>query len=305
MHRAATTTWSSSTTPRRFWSTPSPGWSCRPCSRATPPSSWRPPPTAGGSTPPSPAPGSTSTRRCEMTATWLWTPPPCCRASWSTGRPIGPVSVRPSAPSSSGPPKVDVKFASAAKWWRCWSPTTMSRPALVLEDLWNDVAQIHTFTHLCAYPMRAFDRDVSAVAFGRICQQHSTVIPTEGYSLVADSTDRHRAIAKLQQQTAALQAEVVRLRAHRDTDGPHAPAGDQRDRAGDRRHHAGALRDRAGDRRDRAGDRRHHAGVLRDQAGDQRVSGGESTRPGWYPAGPSGRTAGPGGRPARPGGRPA
>jgi len=147
--------------------------------------------------------------------------------------------------------------------------------ALVLEDLWNDVAQIHTFTHLCAYPMRAFDRDISAEAFTRICEQHSTVIPSEGYSLVADSTDRHRAVAKLQQQTAALQAEVLRLRAQQVTCGPRDRAAHQRDRAGDQRDHAGVLRDQAGVLRDRAGERRFHAGLLRDQAGDERDQAGD------------------------------
>ena len=49
--------------------------------------------------------------------------------------------------------------------------------ALALEDLWNDLAAIHAFVLLCAYPMRAFGDDANTVGFRRICEQHTTVIP--------------------------------------------------------------------------------------------------------------------------------
>jgi len=84
--------------------------------------------------------------------------------------------------------------------------------ALALENLWNDLAETNPFALLCAYPMRAFEEEASAAAFKRICEQHTTVIPSEGYSLLADPVERSRAVAQLQQKTAALQPEVVRLR---------------------------------------------------------------------------------------------
>jgi len=51
--------------------------------------------------------------------------------------------------------------------------------ALALEDLWNDLAEIHTFDLLCAYPTRAFEEEASTAAFERICEQHTMVIPGE------------------------------------------------------------------------------------------------------------------------------
>jgi diguanylate cyclase (GGDEF)-like protein len=85
--------------------------------------------------------------------------------------------------------------------------------ALAVEDLWNDLGEVRTFELLCAYPMRAFDDPGSAEAFKRICDQHSEVIPTEGYSLLSGDAERSRLVARLQQESSALHAEVRRLRA--------------------------------------------------------------------------------------------
>ena len=85
--------------------------------------------------------------------------------------------------------------------------------ALALEDLWNELAHDHEFTLLCAYPLSAFEEPASAAAFQRICEQHTKVIPSEGYSLLDDPLERSRAVARLQQESAALQGEVQRLRA--------------------------------------------------------------------------------------------
>lgn len=84
--------------------------------------------------------------------------------------------------------------------------------ALALEDLWNDLAEIHAFDLLCAYPMRAFVDEASTAGFQRICHQHTTVIPCESYSLLEDPAERSREVAQLQQQAAALTREVRRLR---------------------------------------------------------------------------------------------
>ena len=85
--------------------------------------------------------------------------------------------------------------------------------ALELEDLWNDLAATREFVLLCAYPMRAFEDAASADAFKRICDQHTAVIPSETYSLAPDPAARTRAVAQLQQESAALHAEIRRLRA--------------------------------------------------------------------------------------------
>jgi diguanylate cyclase (GGDEF)-like protein len=85
--------------------------------------------------------------------------------------------------------------------------------ALALEDLWNDLAETRTFVLLCAYPLQAFDDEASAGPFRRVCEQHTRVIPSEGYSLHTDPAERERAVAQMQQRTEALRGEVRRLRA--------------------------------------------------------------------------------------------
>ena len=142
--------------------------------------------------------------------------------------------------------------------------------ALALEDLWNDLAEMHPFVLLCVYPMRAFEDEASTAVFTRICQQHGTVIPCEGYSLLVDPRQRLRAIAQLQQQVAVLGPEVDRLRAQvRDQ------LGDERDRSGGLRDQEGVERDEAGVQRDEAGVQRDEAGVRRDQVADQRDQAAE------------------------------
>jgi diguanylate cyclase (GGDEF)-like protein len=84
--------------------------------------------------------------------------------------------------------------------------------ALALEDLWNDLGEERAFELLCAYPMRTFEDPSSAEAFQRVCDQHTTVIPSEGYSLLTGEAERTRAVARLQQETASLHAEIRRLR---------------------------------------------------------------------------------------------
>jgi len=83
--------------------------------------------------------------------------------------------------------------------------------AIALEDLWNDLAAERDFTLLCAYPMRSFADGASVDAFKRICDRHSTVIPSEDYALVGDADAQQRVVAQLQQQNTALRAEVARL----------------------------------------------------------------------------------------------
>jgi hypothetical protein len=85
--------------------------------------------------------------------------------------------------------------------------------SLALEDLWNDLAATQDFMLLCAYPMRSFENSASGPAFQRICDQHSTVIPSEDYTLLGGADAQQRAVANLQQQTAALRADVALLRA--------------------------------------------------------------------------------------------
>ena len=88
--------------------------------------------------------------------------------------------------------------------------------AIALEDLWNDLAASQEFALLCAYPLRAFEGEESSAAFKRICEQHSTVIPSEGYSLLDGNDEQQRAVARLQQEMTALRADVSRIRAEQE-----------------------------------------------------------------------------------------
>jgi diguanylate cyclase (GGDEF)-like protein len=84
--------------------------------------------------------------------------------------------------------------------------------ALKLEELWNDLAVDRAFTLLCTYPMAFFEDDAGATAFRRICAQHSEVVPAESFPADGDPGREARAVAELQQENAALRADVARLR---------------------------------------------------------------------------------------------
>ncbi len=87
---------------------------------------------------------------------------------------------------------------------------------IALEDLWNDLGRSHELARLCAYPLRAFENEANAATFARICQQHTSVIPTESYPLLESPESQRRAVARLQQEAGALRAELARLRAERE-----------------------------------------------------------------------------------------
>ena len=85
--------------------------------------------------------------------------------------------------------------------------------ALALEDLWNELAATHEFALLCAYPLSAFTDDATAAAFERVCDQHSTVIPSESYTLLSGVDAKRREVARLQRENAVLRADARRLHA--------------------------------------------------------------------------------------------
>jgi PAS domain S-box-containing protein len=89
--------------------------------------------------------------------------------------------------------------------------------AIALEHLWYELAQTHEFALLCAYPMCAFKDAASIAAFELVCGAHSTVIPSEGYSLLEGADEKRREVARLQQENVALRAEARRARAEHAT----------------------------------------------------------------------------------------
>ena len=74
----------------------------------------------------------------------------------------------------------------------------------------------HQHARLCAYPIQGFDGEGNAAAFKHICEQHTTVIPSEAYSPPDGTDTQQRELARLQQENRALRAEAAGLRAARE-----------------------------------------------------------------------------------------
>ena len=81
--------------------------------------------------------------------------------------------------------------------------------AIQLEELWNKLGKIHSFSLFCAYPINAFRGEQNGEPFLRICRTHSRVIPAESYATQGDSDERLRMISLLQQKAASLEAEIA------------------------------------------------------------------------------------------------
>ena len=81
--------------------------------------------------------------------------------------------------------------------------------AIRLEEFWNNLAKVHSFSLFCAYPMRAFPREEDGAPFLRICNGHSRVAPTESYVPPANAHEHFRTIATLQQKVHALKIEAA------------------------------------------------------------------------------------------------
>jgi len=79
--------------------------------------------------------------------------------------------------------------------------------AIKLEQLWNGLAQRHSFALRCGYPMQGFDEGQHAEHFLKICDEHSAVIPVEDYSALQSDDARLRTIGFLQQKAQALEKE--------------------------------------------------------------------------------------------------
>jgi signal transduction histidine kinase len=81
--------------------------------------------------------------------------------------------------------------------------------AIRLEQLWNGLVRIASFSLFCAYPMSCFSRGEDAELLLKVCNEHSVVVPTEGYTGLASEDKRLRSIAHLQQKARALETEVA------------------------------------------------------------------------------------------------
>lgn len=84
--------------------------------------------------------------------------------------------------------------------------------ALSLETMWNELAQSHALSLLCAYVMGNFYRTGDAKSFRDVCRAHSHVLPAEtaprADHRLDDADARRREISELQQRARALENEV-------------------------------------------------------------------------------------------------
>lgn len=81
--------------------------------------------------------------------------------------------------------------------------------AIRLEQFWNALARKHSFSLFCAYPMSSFRRQEDAELLLQVCNEHTAVLPTEGYMDLGSEGERLRNITQLQQKARALETEVA------------------------------------------------------------------------------------------------
>jgi PAS domain S-box-containing protein len=83
--------------------------------------------------------------------------------------------------------------------------------ALRLEQLWNRLAEQHSFSLLCAYPISGFNSAKHTESFLRICAEHSAAFSSESFPEASRENERLRSVAQLQQQAVTLQNESALL----------------------------------------------------------------------------------------------
>ncbi len=84
-----------------------------------------------------------------------------------------------------------------------------SLEALRVEDFWNNLAQKHSFSLLCAYPITGFKNERHIEPFLKMCAQHSSVVPSESYLGLSSVEERLRTIAQLQQRAQVLESKLT------------------------------------------------------------------------------------------------
>jgi PAS domain S-box-containing protein len=80
--------------------------------------------------------------------------------------------------------------------------------ALRVEELWNRLAKIYSFSLFCAYPVAGFSQQIHTVPFLEMCNAHTSVSPSETYLALNNEVDKLRDIAHLEQQAQTLRNEL-------------------------------------------------------------------------------------------------
>jgi PAS domain S-box-containing protein len=81
--------------------------------------------------------------------------------------------------------------------------------AIRVEQLWNDLANSHSFSLLCAYPIAGCSYERHIEPFLSMCGEHSSVIPSESYLVLRNEEERLRSIANLQQRAQVLEKQLA------------------------------------------------------------------------------------------------
>jgi PAS domain S-box-containing protein len=118
---------------------------------------------------------------------------------------MGPVIERAAASAEADLPRVFAFGEMVALLWEQGKIEATIR----LEQLWNELAEAHSFSLCCAYPMGTFNRRFHGEPFLKICAEHSQVLPGHSYLGLLSEDDRLRTIALLEQKTHALEAEAA------------------------------------------------------------------------------------------------
>lgn len=92
-----------------------------------------------------------------------------------------------------------------------WDSGNMDGTVL-LEQLWNDLAKVKSFTLLCGYASHKFHNNSHASHFSQICKEHSQVVPAGQTGIEGLVTSHYQAIADLQMRERSLQHEIIERR---------------------------------------------------------------------------------------------
>ncbi|HEY6562806.1 MAG TPA: ATP-binding protein [Polyangiaceae bacterium] len=82
--------------------------------------------------------------------------------------------------------------------------------ALELEEMWNRLAQLHSFCLLCAYGMKHFSKEQHARELERVRGTHTHALPTESFSELTTEDERWQRTVLLEQRARSLENEIER-----------------------------------------------------------------------------------------------
>ncbi len=86
--------------------------------------------------------------------------------------------------------------------------------ALRLEEMWNDLAKVHSFSLLCAYSMGSFSRSSDRTAFDEVCAVHSHVHRSEEVEALHDEIAHRRSVEDALKAAIRLRDDFLAVAGH-------------------------------------------------------------------------------------------